>query len=102
MRRQGPSCEDLVNAASAVTRFLQRELGLFLGYSYPPEQAPNGGIVRIAVLEGRLDQVILNWPEKIAVDRSFVEACLARLKPGEILRMRDVERIVFLVSDQLA
>lgn len=81
---------------------MQRKLGFYLGYTYVPEQAPNGGIDRIAVLEGRLDQVILNWPEKIAVDRSVVEACLARLKPGEILRVRDVERIVFLVNDQLA
>jgi hemolysin activation/secretion protein len=96
---KGRSYEDLVNAASAVTRFLQRELGFYLGYAYLPEQAPNGGIVRIAVLEGRLDEVILNWSEKIAVDRSVVEAYLARLKPGEILRVRDVERIVFLVND---
>ena len=33
------------------------------------------------------------------VDRAVVEAYLARLKPGEILRVRDVERIVFLVND---
>ena len=99
---KGRSYEDLINAASAVTRFLQRELGFFLGNTYLPEQAPNGGIVRIAVLEGRLDEVILNWPERIAVDRSVGEAYLARLTPGEILRMRDFERIVFLVNDQLA
>ena len=84
---KGRSYEDLINAASAVTRFLQRELGFFLGNTYLPEQAPNGGIVRIAVLEGRLDEVILNWPERIAVDRSVGEAYLARLTPGEILRM---------------
>ena len=29
----GRSYEDLVNAASAVTRFLQRELGYYLGYA---------------------------------------------------------------------
>ena len=33
------------------------------------------------------------------IDRSVVEAYLARLKPGEILRVRDVERVVFLVND---
>lgn len=93
------SYEDLVNAASAVTRYLQRELGYYLGYAYLPEQAPTGGVIRIAVLEGRLDEIILNWPDKMPVDRSVVEAYLARLKPGEILRVRDVERIVFLVND---
>jgi len=95
----GRSYEDLVNAASAVTRYLQRELGYYLGYAYLPEQAPVNGVIRIAVLEGRLDEVILNWPEKMPVDRAVVEAYLARLKPGEILRVRDVERIVFLVND---
>ena len=93
------SYEDLVNAASAVTRYLQRELGFYLGYAYLPEQVPVNGVIRIAVLEGRLDEVILNWPEKMPVGRAVVEAYLARLKPGEILHVRDVERIVFLVND---
>ncbi|MEP7300855.1 MAG: ShlB/FhaC/HecB family hemolysin secretion/activation protein [Caldimonas sp.] len=95
----GRSYEDLVNAASAVTRYLQRELGYYLGYAYLPEQTPVNGVIRIAVLEGRLDEVILNWPENMPVDRSVVEAYLSRLTPGEILRVRDVERIVFLVND---
>ncbi len=91
--------EDLVNAASAVTRYLQREMGFYLGYAYLPEQTPAGGVIRIAVLEGRLDEVILNWPDKMPLERSVVEAYLARLRPGEILRVRDVERVVFLVND---
>ena len=96
---KGRSYEDLVNAASAVTRYLQRELGFYLGYAYLPEQTPTGGVIRIAVLEGRLDEVILNWPDKMPIDRAVVEAYLAHLKPGEILRVRDVERVVFLVND---
>ena len=96
---KGRSYEDLVNAVAAVTRFLQRDLGYYLGYAYLPEQSPENGVVRIAVLEGRLDEVILNWPEKMPVRRSVVEAYLARLKRGDILRVRDVERVVFLVND---
>jgi hemolysin activation/secretion protein len=91
--------EDMVNAAAAITRFMQRELGYYLGYAYLPEQAPQGGVVHIAVMEGRLDQVILNWPDNMIVQREVVERHLARLKPGEILRVRDVERVVFLVND---
>ena len=93
------SYEDLVNAAGAVTRYLQREMGFYLGYAYLPEQTPANGVIRIAVLEGRLAEVVLNWPDKMPIERSVVEAYLARLKPGEILRVRDVERIVFLVND---
>jgi len=95
----GRSFEDLVNAAAEVTRFLQRDLGYYLGYAFLPEQDPQDGVVRIAVLEGRLDQVILNWPDGLPVDRDVVEAYLARLQPGSILRVRDIERVVFLIND---
>jgi hemolysin activation/secretion protein len=97
------SFEDLVNAAGEVTRYLQRELGDYLGYAYLPEQTPDnsagGSSIRIAVLEGRLDRVVLNWREGIAVDREVVEAYLARLKPDSVLKVRDLERVVFLVND---
>lgn len=93
------SYEDMVNAAAAITRYMQRELGYYLGYAYLPEQSPQDGVIHIAVMEGRLDQVILNWPDNMPVDRSVVERHLARLVPGEILRVRDVERVVFLVND---
>ncbi len=91
--------ESLVNAAAEVTRFLQRELGYYLGYAYLPEQVPQGGVIRIAVLEGRLDRVVLNWSDNLPVDRAVVEAYLARLQPGSVLRVRDVERVVFLLND---
>ncbi len=93
------SYEDLINAVSEVTRYLQRELGLYVGYAYLPPQVPKDGIIRIAVLEGRLDRVVLNWSDKIPVKREIVEAHLAKLVPGSVLRVRDVERVVFLLND---
>lgn len=93
------SFEDLANAAAEVTRFLQSELGYYLGYAYIPEQQSSGGVVRIAVLEGRLDEVRLNWREDLPVRREVVQAYLDELKPGSILKVRDVERVVFLVND---
>ena len=56
-------------------------------------------MVRIAVLEGRLDHVVLNWPEGLVVDRAAVQAHLDRLKPGNILLVSEVERVVFLIND---
>jgi hemolysin activation/secretion protein len=93
------SYEDLVNAASAVTRFMQRELGYYLAYAYLPEQSPKDGVIRIAVLEGRLDEVIVKWPDKLPVHREVIEGFLAKLKPGDILKVRDVERVVFMIND---
>ncbi len=91
--------EDLVNAANEVTRFLQRDLGLYLGYAYIPEQVFDGKVVRIAVLEGRLDRVVLNWREGLPVRREVVEAYLQRLRPGDVLTVEAVERTVFLIND---
>jgi len=96
---KGRSYEDLVEAANAVTVFLQSKLGLYLGYAYLPEQIPRDGRVQIAVLEGRLDRVVLNWRDGLPVRRDVVEAYLAKLKPGSVLTVAEVERAVFLVND---
>lgn len=95
------SFEDLYNARVEVTRFLQSELGYYLGYAYVPEQIFSDGVVRIAVLEGRLDKVVLKWPadKTLPVRREVVQAYLDRLEKGSILLVRDVERVVFLVND---
>lgn len=95
----GRGFEDLVNAANEVTRFLQRDLGYYLGYAYIPEQVFDGHRVRIAVLEGRLDRVVLNWADGLPVAREVVEGYLARLQPGEVLTVAAVERTVFLIND---
>ncbi|PTT84549.1 hypothetical protein DBR42_14965 [Pelomonas sp. HMWF004] len=93
------SFEDLANAAAEVTRFLQSDLGYYVGYAYIPEQQSAGGIIRIAVLEGRLDEVRLNWTEGLPVRREVVQAYLDDMVPGSILKVRDVERVAFLIND---
>ena len=110
--------EDLTGAKVEITRFLQSELGYYLGYAYVPEQDFRDGVVRIAVLEGRLDRVVLCWPgtpltagcprpvatpgkpvPPMPVREDVVQAYLDRLKPDSVLLVRDVERVVFLVND---
>jgi hemolysin activation/secretion protein len=92
--------EVLATARLRITRFLQSELGYYLGFAYVPEQALHDGVVRIAVLEGRLDEVELKWPaQDLPVKREVVQAYLDRLQPGAVLLVRDVERVVFLVND---
>ena len=92
--------EDLLNARARITRFLQSDLGYYLGYAYVPEQDFTDGLVRIAVLEGRLDNVVLRWPDQdLPVRREVVQAYLNRLQEGSVLLVRDVERVVFLVND---
>ena len=95
----GKTFEDLIDAAAEVTRFLQRDLGYYLAYAYVPEQDAAGGLVRLAVLEGRLDRVVLNWRDGLHVEREVVQAYLDRLHSGAVLKVRDIERVVFLVND---
>jgi len=96
---EGKTFADLSNAAREVTRYLQSDLGYYLGYAYIPEQEMRDGVIRIAVLEGRLDAVELIWPDDMPVRKEVVEGYLARLQPGSVLLVRDVERVVFLVND---
>lgn len=95
------SYEDLSNAAAAATEYLQSELGYYLGYAYLPAQASRDGIIEIAVMEGRLDRIELDWKQDSLIRRSVVEAHLSAIKSGEILKVRDVERMVFLLNDLL-
>lgn len=95
----GKTFADMVDAAAEVTRFLQSELGYYLGYAYIPEQEPADGVIRIEVLEGRLDRVILEWNDGLPVDKAVVSAYLEALRPGTVLKVREVERTVFLLND---
>lgn len=95
----GRSYDDLVNAAAAATTFLQRELGYYLGLVFLPEQDAAGGVVRLSVLEGRLDELVLAWDDALPVSRDVIEAYLARLTPGQPLLQADVERTALLIND---
>lgn len=93
------SFEDLSNAAQTVTAFVQRELGYYLAYAYLPAQEVKDGVVRIHVLPGILEAVEVNWSDDLRVKRSVIENHLARLKPGTVIKVSDVERVVFLLND---
>lgn len=94
------SFEDLSSAAQVVTAYLQRELGLYLAYAYLPAQDIKNGVVTIAVLPGVLESVEVVWPaEELRVSKGVVQAHLNRLKPGSVIRVDEVERVVFLLND---
>ncbi|MCQ8895457.1 hypothetical protein NQT62_03260 [Limnobacter humi] len=96
----GRHFEDLSNAVQVVTAYLQRDLGLYLAYAYLPAQHVSNGVVRIQVLPGVLDRVEVQWPtEDLRVKRSVIESHLSALKPGQIIRVSEIERVVFLLND---
>lgn len=106
----GRSFEDLINAAAAVTRHMQRDLGYYVGFAYVPEQKMVGGLVHLQALEGRLDMVRVMpvdagpdaAPDASALQaqaQALVDERLTHLQPGAILRTADVERGVLLLND---
>jgi len=92
---------DLMDAATTVTRYMQRELGYYVGYAYVPEQRPQDGVVRLQALEGRLDRidiVVPEGPEGEAL-RERIARQLAGLQPGSVLRADELDRAVLLLED---
>lgn len=92
--------EDMSNAAASVARYLQQEEGLYLAYAYIPSQDLNGGVVQIRVLPGVLDRVEVQWPESpLSVERDVIMSHLTALQPGTLIRVKQVERVIFLLND---
>lgn len=92
---------DLMDAATTLTRHMQRELGYYVGYVYVPEQRPQDGIVRLQALEGRLDRIDIVVPEGEQGDalRERIARQLAGLQPGSILKADELDRAVLLLED---
>lgn len=88
------SLGELQEAAHRVTR-LYRERGYPLARAYVPAQEIDGGVVRIAVLEGRLGEVEVS---NTAGLRGAALNPLNALKSGEAVRSSDLERSLLLLQ----
>ncbi|MDH4396347.1 MAG: ShlB/FhaC/HecB family hemolysin secretion/activation protein [Limnobacter sp.] len=95
----GKTYEDLSHAVTVVTRYMQSEEGLYLAYAYLPSQRMLDGVIRIQVLPGKLQEVELVWSEGLPVQRSVVDSHLSQLQPESVLRVDEVERVLFLLND---
>lgn len=96
----GRTFEDLSSAAQIVTAYLQSEMGLYLAYAYLPAQDIKNGVVTIAVLPGVLESIEVVWPaDELRVKKDIVQAHLSRLQVGQVIRVDEVERVVFLLND---
>ncbi len=95
---------EMEQAAQAVADRL-RAMGYPLVQAYLPRQRVDGGIVEIAVLEGRLDPAsgrngVLVEGGGVRIKPGVMEEFIARgAKPGQPLRVADLERAVLLSSD---
>jgi hemolysin activation/secretion protein len=88
----------LNEAAGAITRHYQ-SAGHFLSYAYLPAQRVADGVIEIAVLEGRIDQVqVANAPE-VRLRDEVVRAHVDDLADRRPALQADVERKLLLLND---
>lgn len=92
----------LNEAASVLTRHYQRN-GHLLSYAYLPAQRVDGGVVELAVLEGRIDSVQIVTAQDVRLADDVVQRHTERLvsrgdNPEPVLQAA-VERQMLLLND---
>lgn len=88
----------LNEAAGAVTRHYQNA-GHFLSYAYLPAQRVDGGVVEIAVLEGRLEAVQTVTGPDVRLREAVVQAHTDALTQRQPAFQADTERALLLLGD---
>jgi len=96
---QQASLEDLRMAAVRVTA-LYRERGFFLARAYLPAQEIDGGIVRIAVLEGRYDSIEASGSARLDSERLENILAAQGIVAGEPIEQDALERSLILLEQQ--
>ncbi|UCJ17471.1 ShlB/FhaC/HecB family hemolysin secretion/activation protein [Pseudomonas sp. MM211] len=89
------SLGDLQAGANRITR-AYRERGYPLARAYLPAQEIDGGVVQIAVMEGRYGEVGLNNSSRVS-DAAL--APITQLKSGDAVRSAALERSLLLLAD---
>ena len=87
---------DLQKAAAKITAHYRKN-GYFLARAYLPKQSLTNGEVIINVLEGKLGEVDVENTSRL--NESKANAMLAKVKAGEPLQKKSVDRALLLLSD---
>lgn len=86
-----------LQAGAARITQLYRERGYPFAYAYLPEQTVEAGLVRVAVLEGRLGTVRIDNASRQR--EAVVATPLARLQRGAVMRADALEESLLLLGD---
>lgn len=88
----------LNDAAGAITRHYQKR-GHLLSYAYLPAQRIGDGVVEIAVLEGRLENVQVVTAQDVRLMDEVVQAHVGELTDSKVVSRADLERRMLLLND---
>lgn len=87
---------DLQKAAAKISAHYRKN-GYFLARAYLPKQSLTNGEVTINVLEGKLGEIKVENTSRLNKDKA--NAMLAKIKTGEPLQKKSVDRALLLLSD---
>jgi hemolysin activation/secretion protein len=91
--------EALTDAATKVRTFL-RQRGYFLAQAYLPQQTIRGGVVEIAIIEGRVGELELQRRPATRLAEWLLAGILgAHLKTGDIITETGLEKPLLLIND---
>lgn len=93
---QNLTLAELHEAAARITAHYRAQ-GYFLSRAYLPEQDVSQGVITIAVLEGRLGQVLIDNTSRVR--DSIVQRPLRDIKPGQMMMAEDLETPLLQLSD---
>jgi len=93
------SLNELRQAAARITA-LYRERGYFLARAYLPAQEIVGGVVRIAVLEGRYDRVTANGSERLSSEAAQTTLDSHGVRAGQPIEQAALERSLILLEQK--
>lgn len=96
MSNREMSFVDLQQVVARVTRYY-REHGYVLARAYLPRQDIDGGVVRIAVVEGKYGKIVLE--NHARMHDGVVRQPLGNLREGEPIRGDDLERSLLLLNE---
>jgi hemolysin activation/secretion protein len=89
-----------LNDAATKVRAYHRERGYFLAQAYLPQQAIRGGVVEIAIIEGRVGHVELQRRQSTRLAEWLLAGILdAHLKTGDIITETSLEKPLLLIND---
>ena len=91
--------EALTDAATKVRTFL-RQRGYFLAQAYLPQQTIRGGVVEIAIVEGRVGELELQRRPATRLAEWLLAGIVgAHLKTGDIITEAGLEKPLLLIND---
>jgi len=87
---------ELNKLAARITKHL-RQQGYLVAFAYIPAQTITDGVVEIAVVPGKYDQINIKGDSKFDADR--LRAMLFCARPGAVIKRAPLERALLLMSD---